>query len=79
MPYRYRETAEVLVQKRKHVLHKKQTVYKKQAAPPPVRPLGWMPRHARLSIDERKRLSNKKFLSNPLSDEYYTGSAALTA
>ncbi len=76
LPYRYRETAEVLVQKRKHVLHKKQTLHKKQAAYPPVRPLGWMPRHVRLSIEERKRLSSKKFLSNPLSDEYYTGSAA---
>jgi len=70
LPYRYREIAEVLVQKRKHVLHKK------QAACPPVRSLGWMPRHARLSIEERKRLSSKMFLSNTLSDEYYTGSAA---
>lgn len=41
-----------------------------------VRSLGWMPRHVRLSIDERKRLSSKMFLSNTLSDEYYTGSAA---
>jgi hypothetical protein len=42
----------------------------------PVRPLGWMPPHVRLSIEERKRLSSKMFLSNPLSDEYYTGSAS---
>ena len=40
------------------------------------RPLGWKPRHVRLSIENRRQLAIKKFSSNPLSDEYYTGAAA---
>ena len=38
--------------------------------------LGWKPRHVRLSIENRRQLAIKKFSSNPLSDEYYTGAAA---